>query len=149
MLIIFWILPGVPRSYMLEEHHDMNTSTPSCPFLLPPLPPFSCLQEVCHPCIVTPDLPKGTTLPHSPSIKAGAAQSYASPARNGSRCGACRGLPKTQGDVWHTVKFLPGGCPREAHLPLSPGTWSVNGSRTWFREEVSQEAGAGEKLSPL
>lgn len=78
MLVIFWSPP--PPAIL-----QVGGAVPPPglgPFLLfpPPPPPFSYPQEVCHPCMVTLNPLKGTTLPHSPGIKGGAAQSYASPA---------------------------------------------------------------------
>lgn len=58
-------------------------------------------------------------------------------------CGRCRVMFGT----W--LGFFLEAALREGHLPPFPGTWSVNGSRMWFWEEVSQEAGTGEKLNPL
>ena len=44
------------------------------------------------------------------------------------------------------VNFLLEAALRETHLPSTPGTWSVNGSRVWFMVGVSQEAEGGGRL---
>ena len=47
------------------------------------------------------------------------------------------------------MNFLLEAALRETHLPSTPGTWSVNGSRAWFMEEVSPEAeGGGPLMEP-
>ena len=57
--------------------------------------------------------------------------------------GAC-GKHRVMFGTW--IGFLLEAALRETHPPPTPGTWSVNGSRTWFREGVSPEAEGGGPL---
>lgn len=85
--------------------------------------------------------------PHSSSIKGGAQLSpmllLPEMVPDVRPAGVCR-RRKVMFGTW--LGFFPEAPLREAHLPSTPGSWPVNGSRTWFREWASQETGAGGPL---